>query len=371
MPKQSRKRLWVLALCCLMAIGGAAWYHYEERRAARPVVPTVVKGLRESLKKAKKRTHTIKRRVIAISIDGLRSDAITKLGPKKLPTFFHLMREGASTLNARTDHDYTITLPNHTSMLTGRWVAAPKGHGYIRNGMPGETLHQRRGSYVASFFDVAHDHGLITALFASKAKFVLFPNTYGAKAGAPDRVPPDHGRAKLDIFAINRRDPPTIQALHKALTRYQPHVTFVHLRGPDTAGHWWRWMSSSYLAAVVKQDGYLKQLIALIKATSGLAGQTTLLITTDHGGSGRRHGRNYILAHYRIPFFAWGAGVKPGADLYKLNPKRVDPGKARVPPSATKQPIRNGDIANAITALFRLPPVPGSQHGFAAPLRLR
>jgi len=185
-----------------------------------------------------------------------------------------------------------------------------------------------------------------------------------------DKIPRD----KIDDYAIHRRDPPTLQRLLRALRLHRPDFVFAHFRGPDTAGHWRRWMSAAYLRAVQRQDDYLKQLLACVESTPGLKGQTTLLVTTDHGGSGHSHRVAARLAHYRIPWLAWGKGVARGADLYALNVgRRADPGDRRVPYGAPRrrQPIRNGDVANAVAALFGLPPVPGSSIGAALPLKLQ
>ena len=75
-------------------------------------------------------------RVVAISVDGLNPKAITKLGRSGAPNFYRLMREGASTLNARTAREQTRTLPNHTGMLTGGGSttdAAGTGHVQLRH----------------------------------------------------------------------------------------------------------------------------------------------------------------------------------------------------------------------------------------------
>src|SRR5690242_16264510 len=52
--------------------------------------------------------------VVAISVDGLNTDALARLGAARTPHLHDLMESGASTLNARTEHELTITLPNHT-----------------------------------------------------------------------------------------------------------------------------------------------------------------------------------------------------------------------------------------------------------------
>src|SRR5438552_7612176 len=64
-------------------------------------------------------------RVVVISLDGLRPDAI----PTDAPTLLRIAREGAATATAETQ-DPSLTLPSHTSMVTG---LTPKHHGYTWN----------------------------------------------------------------------------------------------------------------------------------------------------------------------------------------------------------------------------------------------
>src|SRR5262249_49844354 len=147
--------------------------------------------------------------VIQISVDGMGSPYLQSLvNEDKLPTFKRLQAEGAWTHNARTDFDYTITLPNHTCMVTGRPVmdkaGNPKaiaGHNWVVNTDPGDkNIHANRHEYVKSTFDVAHDNGLRTCMFASKSKFVLYDQSYDESRGAPDTTGPDNGRDKIDLY---------------------------------------------------------------------------------------------------------------------------------------------------------------------------
>lgn len=116
--------------------------------------------------------------VIHVVFDGLRSDAITTLGANQLPNLHRMIREGSWTDNARTDYDFTNTLPNHADMLTSRPVEGDFGHGVDFNFYLGiAIIHNVAGEYVPSVFDVVHDHGLRTGLYASKAKFDLYDNS--------------------------------------------------------------------------------------------------------------------------------------------------------------------------------------------------
>lgn len=311
--------------------------------------------------------------VIAISFDGLRPDALAVLGPQRAPHFHFMIEQGASTLNARTDPDFTNTLPNHTDMLTGRVVLSSAGHGWASNDTPTETLHAHRGDYVASVFDVVHDHGRSTAFFVSKTKFSLFTSSWEDE-GAADLVPPDQGRDKIDWKAITSSDDDsTLSQFLATLTRERPSFSFVHFAGPDRVGHAASWdvtPGSAYLTEVEAQDARLGQILGAVRSEPALAGSTVVIATADHGGSGTSHSSTGVPEHYTVPLLVWGAGVEAGTDLYALNEGLLfDPGTAQVPLGAARQPLRNGHLANLVTQLLGLPPVPGSTLGTEQALR--
>ena len=299
-------------------------------------------------------------RVIAISIDGLNPRAIEKLGKSRTPTFHRLMREGAYTLNARTVREQTSTMPNHTAMLTGRRVDAKDGgHGYTVNFDNGGTVHQAAGHYVASVFDVVHDSGRSTAMFASKAKFRLYKRTWNTH-GARDRTERNDGRAKIDRVTIDRNNTRLVARLTAELRRSPREFTFVHLSLPDRVGHAHSFMGRDYLDAVERTDQLLGRILNTVADRPALRRQTLVLLTADHGGKGAAHYNASNPQDYRIPFMAWGPGVAAGRDLYDLSPSIKSPGDDS-PSYHGKQPIRNADLANVATDALDLPRVPGSE----------
>lgn len=296
--------------------------------------------------------------VLAVSIDGLNPRAIRELGRDRAPTLHRLIDEGASTMDARTERELTTTLPNHTGMLTGRRVHADRsGHGVTWNDgrLEPRTVQKAAGEAVRSAFFVVHDETRSTALFASKTKFTLFKRSWGSK---------------IDRFAVRESNVRLMRLVRTDLVERTRSFRFVHFSKPDVVGHDSGFMSPAYLDAVADLDRLLGRLVAAIEADPVLKSGLVLVVTADHGGKRHSHSAPTRYANYRVPFFAWGPGVAAGADLYELNPAYASPGTSRTTYATIPPPIRNGAVANLVTDLLGLGPVPGSEFNRAQDLDL-
>src|SRR5688572_7134264 len=153
--------------------------------------------------------------VVHMSIDGLGAvylQPYVTAAPGQFPNFIRLQTEGAFTYNARCDFGASETIPNHTSMFTGRPALQPAGfpntthHGYINNSPPASDTYHNSGNlnvpYKASVFDVAHDHGLSTGFYAGKSKLSLCDRSFDAVNGALDLIDVDNGRDKIDFAFV-------------------------------------------------------------------------------------------------------------------------------------------------------------------------
>jgi Type I phosphodiesterase / nucleotide pyrophosphatase len=315
--------------------------------------------------------------VIHISVDGLHPGHLqTQINAGFAPHFKRFQDEGAWTNNARTDYTHTNTLPNHTSMLTGRPVSLPVGmsgtphHGYTDNDTPpaAETLHNFTTPdwYKASSFDVAHDAGLSTALYASKNKFVIYEQSYNAANGAPHA----NGADKIDRFFGPESTASMQSTLLTEVAANNYDYTFIHYADLDDAGHGVGWGTPTYMTAIVTVNNYLGQVFNLVETDPQFMGNTAIVLSADHGGTGTGHSGATNASNYTIPFYVWGAGVAHG-DLYALNAgTRTNPSTGRPDYLAAGQPIRNGDGGNLALSLLGLGPIPGSMINSAQNLRV-
>lgn len=242
-------------------------------------------------------------RVMIVSIDGLRPDVLLRA---KAPNLRAMMDGGVFTMWAQTV-PMAVTLPSHVSMLTG--VSVEK-HGIRFNDERATT----RPIYpnATTIFEVVKQAGYTTALVSGKSKFMALnkPNTIDWLS-APENP--------------KTTDADVADAAGAFIRLHKPQVMFVHFPGADTAGHANGWASPEQFAAIEQIDTAMGMILNSLK-TSGLDQSTVIIVSADHGGSGKNHGAN-DLRSLHIPWIAYGPGLKKNLDLAtfrELNVKTED-----------------------------------------------
>jgi hypothetical protein len=291
---------------------------------------------------------------IIIAVDGLRSDALM-VSPRDLPAFRRLMDEGASTLNARTDPDITVTLPNHLGMVTGRLMLGDEGHHWERNDLDDENapqiLHDARGQYIQSIFDVAHDHGLRVSIIAGKTKLHLLNNSWGDERGLEDVIGDDDGRTKIDTYVYDEAIDAIATKIIETLTAQSPslpgsgqgggsgaqlpsgvegahdqsepqpeatsprNLIFASYRHTDAVGHESGWdlsKDSPYMNTLRDVDRELGRILDAIDSDENLRDRVAIILTADHGGGApyKSHTQKHMWVNYIIPFIAWTGSME-------------------------------------------------------------
>lgn len=221
--------------------------------------------------------------IVVVSIDGLRPDAIEKANAT---TLMRLINEGTSFSHATTVRP-SLTLPAHTSMLTG---LDPDQHGIFWD----EYLPSYGPVRFKTALEIAHEHGFTTALIVAKEKLLHLnrPNS-------------------VDYFERTDKEGAQVALAFERYVSFSglPNVTFLHLPDPDTKGHKHMWMSKAYLAGVRNADFALTSIINTANAAS--IERPIIIVTADHGGFGFGHMAD-IDANNDIPFIAIGDNIAQG-----------------------------------------------------------
>ena len=238
-----------------------------------------------------------------------------------------------------------------------------------------DTLHANKGSYLASVFDVAHDHGLSTALHLSKSKLVIIEQSYKATSGALDLTGGDDGRAKIDIVRYsdtNSDSGSLMDQLETDLIECPLRLTFLHLVDPDPVGHSSGWGSPDYLDALRRIDTYLGRLIELVEGKSSYAGRTTIILTADHGGLRSSHATAGDPETSSSHSTCGEADVPAKGDLYAINPAtRSNPGAGRrsMPGANRSATATSATLRSAFSGCRRSPARRSMRPAFTWPQR--
>ena len=230
--------------------------------------------------------------VFIISFDQGNPDLIQT---SDLPTFHQMAAEGAHAWDAYTVLP-SITLPSHTSMLTG---VGPQVHQVLWN----DYTPEKGLVKVPTIFSLAKARGLKTAMFVGKEKFkhLELPGSLDAIVWPQ---PEDNAKAVAKSFAAE-------------VGKLKPNLCFIHFRDPDTVGHKTGSHSPEKIQALQECDEALKTIKDAI-AAAGLTETSVIILTADHGShdSKDKDGKTIGVhntgetADVLIPWVAWGKGVK-------------------------------------------------------------
>ena len=182
------------------------------------------------------------------------------------------------------------------------------------------TVQAAAGGPVASVFNVVHDAGRQTALFASKTKFSLWQRSWPLA---------------LDQYAVDLDNRRLTNAVRRDVRVNDRALTFVHLSNTDVVGHAQGWMTPAYLAAVRKADTYVGRILEAIDQ-AGETAETMVVVTADHGGQGRDHGDADGVR--RLPDPLPGARARRPARRRPLRPEPRLPRPAPRPPDLRRDP---------------------------------
>jgi predicted AlkP superfamily pyrophosphatase or phosphodiesterase len=226
---------------------------------------------------------------VIVSIDGLRPDLLLRANT---PNLHGLFESGCFSFWARTT-ELSVTLPSHTSMLTG---VTPATHGITFNDDgPEEQVYPN----VPTLFQLAKKAGYTTAVSATKSKFsALTKDVDWVSVPSRKQTFSDEDAAKHALTMLRE---------------HRPDVLFLHLGHVDAVGHAIGWATPAQIAAIEAADACVGQVLAALKEME-LTDTTFVLVTADHGGTGRWHGPDDPRARH-IPWIISGPGLRKGLDL--------------------------------------------------------
>jgi len=221
------------------------------------------------------------RRVLILSIDGLRPDIISAA---PMPNLLNFMQNSAYTLTAQTVYP-SVTLVSHASMLTGQ---CPSKHGVDWN----DYIPERGYALGTDLFDIAHAAGFETDMLVGKQKLLQLTEPQS-----------------LDHFVyVNDRESVIIDRL---LSEFPQNfgVLFIHFPLVDGMGHEYGWLSWQQLSVAFRADEAFGRLLAELDARN-LRSETLIIVTADHGGHDTTHGSS-MPEDMNIPWIASGPGIQP------------------------------------------------------------
>lgn len=229
--------------------------------------------------------------VILIGIDGVSAEAFQYASH---PVMDDLIKKGVVSLKTRGVMP-TVSAPNWATILSG---AGPEQHGVTSNNW--SLLNQ-------GFEPTIRDNdGYFTSVFSiirkqmPKANTAMFYDwdwlgTYVNKK-LISKEQYIQGYVMITSVALNY------------IKKEKPVFTFIYYGEPDHVGHTKGFNTSDYYQAISDIDAEIGKIIAALQEAK-MWQNTTLIITSDHGGVGYGHGGESMI-ELEVPWIIAGPGIK-------------------------------------------------------------
>lgn len=218
----------------------------------------------------------------------------------ELPTVHRMVDEGAHSWEAFTIVP-SITLPSHTSMLTG--VGIQKHQITWNDYRPKEGIVK-----CPTIFSIAKERGITTAMFVGKEKFkhLLHPGSVDTFVWVEKN---DYAQSVAKSFAAE-------------FGKIKPNLCFIHFRDPDTVGHATGAYSKEKIQALKDCDAALKVIRDAVEA-AGVLEESVFILTADHGSHDTKNKEGKTVGSHgdarpedvTIPWIVWGKGVKKDFEI--------------------------------------------------------
>lgn len=235
--------------------------------------------------------------VIVVIIDGPRmSETWGDQSRKYIPRQTELSNQGVFFNNFYNEGE-TFTLSGHAAITTGHYeIVTNNGSEFPSNPSIFQYFLQQSGLPPQK-----------ACLITSKGKLAALNNTKSIDW---------RGSYLPNMNAKDRTDQETFMTALEILEEDKPKLTLIHFKGPDSYGHGKDW--SGYLKSIQETDEYVGELWKFLQQNEFYQGNTSLLVTNDHGrhldglGSGFVGHGDRCQGCQHISLLAMGPDFSPG-----------------------------------------------------------
>jgi predicted AlkP superfamily pyrophosphatase or phosphodiesterase len=233
--------------------------------------------------------------IVLIGCDGFGAYAVPDA---KMPNLKKLMATGSWSLKARCVLPSSSAV-NWASMLMG---SGPTEHGYTEWNskvpeIPSAVI-TKYGLY-PSIFSVIRDQK---------------PNAVTAAIYSWQGIGPLIEKKAITVVVPgNDSDDFCVDTTVSIIKREKPLFTFIHLDQPDDVGHKIGHRTPAYYDTLQNVDVRIGKIVQAVK-DAGIADETIIIVTADHGGINKGHGGK-SLDEVQIPWVINGPGIKKGHEI--------------------------------------------------------